>query len=204
MDELGIDVLVSGSQKAFSIPPGLAFLAASERAWERYKEGDHPRYYFDLERERKNHLKDQTAFTPAISLIIGLRVVLKMMKEEGLENVFARHARLAEATRTAVQAIGLGVFADVPANSVTAVSIPDGISAPKLVSFMRNEGVTIAGGQDQLKDSTIRIGHLGYFDPSDITVALASLERALHAQGHAVTFGASLGAMQRSLLGVSI
>lgn len=203
MDELGIDVLVSGSQKAFSIPPGLGFVAASPRAWERNRLCDHPRYYFDLERERKNQLKDQTAYTPAISLIVGLRVVLRMMKEEGLPAIFARHALLAEATREGVKALGLKIFPEVPANSVTTVTIPDAIPAPKLVASMRSDGITIAGGQDRLKDTTLRIGHLGYFDPTDITVALASLERALYAHGHTFEFGASIKAMQHVLTGVT-
>jgi aspartate aminotransferase-like enzyme len=201
MDEMGIDILVSGSQKSFSIPPGLGFVAASQRAWSRAEASDHPRYYFDLRRELKNHLKNQTAFTPAISLIVGLRVVLRMMQEEGLEAIFDRHRVLAEATRAGVQALGLGIFPEVPANSVTAASVPDGVNASGLVSYMRKDGVTIAAGQDRLKDTTIRIGHLGYFDSTDIVVALASLERALHAQGQPIEFGSSIRALQIILAG---
>lgn len=203
MDAMGIDIMVSGSQKAFSLPPGLGFVAASDRAWARNKDADHPRYYFDLERERKNHIKSQTAYTPAISLIVGLRVVLQMMKEEGLQNVFQRHQTVADATRAGVTALGMKIFSEVPANSVTTASVPDGVDAPALVSFMRKQGVTIAGGQDHLKDSTIRIGHLGYFDTTDILVALACLERALHAQGYPVEFGASARALQTSLIGAN-
>jgi len=198
MDALGIDVLVSGSQKAFSLPPGLAFVAASERAWQRYNEGaDHPRYYFDLGRERRRQAGDQTAFTPAITLVVGLRVVLEMMREEGLEAMYRRHEVTAEATRAGLDAVGLRLLASRPANSVTAALVPDGVSAPEIVRRMREAyGVTIAGGQANLKPRLVRIGHLGYYDRSDILVALGALELALQDAGQAVALGSALTAAQ--------
>ena len=202
MDALGIDVMVSGSQKAFSVPPGLAFVGASEKAWQRAERGGHPRYYFDLLRERRAQEKEQTAFTPAISLVVALRVVLQTMREEGLEAIFARHARLAAATRAGVVAAGLEIFPEVPANSVTAATVPDGISAPDVVRIAREKhGVTLAGGQEQLKPRLVRVGHLGHFDESDILVALAALEASLHELGVEVTPGAALSAAQQVFFG---
>jgi len=200
MDELDIDVMVSGSQKAFGIPPGLAFLAAGDRAWERAKNSDHPRYYFDLLRERKKQMQDgQTAFTPAISLIVALREVLEMMQEEGLEQVFARHASLARATRAAVIALGMTLLPDRPSNGLTAALVPDGVHAPDVCKTIRDVyGVTIAGGQEQLKPRLIRIGHMGFVTRHDVMMGLSALELALADCGHAVTPGVAVAAAQQS------
>ncbi len=185
MDELGIDLMVAGSQKAFGLPPGLGFIAASQRAWDRAESSDHAKYYFDLRRERAKQTKGTTAFTPALTLVIGLAEVLRMMREEGLESVYARHRLLAEAARAGVTALGLTVFPEAPADSVTAATVPAGIDAPAVVKKMRDEhGVTIAGGQDQLKPTLIRIGHLGFYEPADILIALAALEHSLVDLGH--------------------
>lgn len=197
MDELDIDMLVSGSQKAFGLPPGLGFIAASQRAWDRAEESDHDKYYFDLRRELAKQTAGTTAFTPALTLVIGLAEVLKMMQEEGLETLYARHHRLAEATRAGINAIGLRLLANPPANSVTAALVPEGIDAAKVVRDLRTEhGVTIAGGQGDLKSSLIRIGHLGFYEPADIFTALAALERVLADHGHQITYGAALSAAQ--------
>lgn len=198
MDELGIDVMISGSQKAFSVPPGLAFVAVSDRAWHRAEAGGHPRYYFDLLRERAAQTKGQTAFTPAISVAVALHDVLRDMRAEGLEAIWARHAALAEATRAGTQALGLKQFPSSPSNAVTAVSVPDGVAAPEVVKILREDyGVTIAGGQEQLKPHLIRIGHLGHFDRHDIVVALAALEGALRRLGLDVEPGGAVSAAQQ-------
>lgn len=200
MDAWNIDVLVSGSQKAFGVPPGLAFVAANERAWERYAESDHPRYYFDLGRERDAQQRQQTAFTPAISVVLALQEALKLMMEEGREALFARHQRNARAARAGVEALGLRLFAEHPANSVTAALVPVELSAKAVVRQMRDTyGVTIAGGQGDYADRLVRIGHIGFFEGSDMLVAMSALERALADQGLDVDFGRGVGAAQRVL-----
>lgn len=197
MDASGIDILVAGSQKAFGIPPGLGFVAASERAWERAKACDHPRYYFDLAREKKRQLDDQTAFTPGITQIIAAQVVLRMMVEEGREALVERHRVNADATRTAVQALGLELLASRPANSVTAVLAPESISGPDVVrTMLEKHGAIIAGGQAHLKPKLFRIGHIGFFDRSDILNALSALELTLEALGMDVERGTAVAAAQ--------
>jgi serine---pyruvate transaminase len=197
MDEWGIDILVSGSQKAFSLPPGLGFIAASARAWDRAEASDHPRYYFDLVRERAKQSKNTTAYTPAISLVIGLQAVLRMMRDEGLEALFARHDQNARAARAGLQALGLSLFAERPANSVTSAVFPESVSAPDVVKRMRDTyGVTVAGGQEMLKPRLIRVGHLGYYDRSDMLIAISALELALRDVGFSLQSGAGVAAVQ--------
>jgi aspartate aminotransferase-like enzyme len=197
MDATGIDILVAGSQKAFGIPPGLGFVAASERAWERNKEADHPRYYFDLAREKKRQLDNQTAFTPGITQIIAAQVVLKMMVEEGRDALIERHRVNAEATRTGLRALGLDLLASRPADSVSAVLMPEGLDAPKVVKTMLDRhGVTVAGGQAHLKPRLVRIGHIGFFDRTDILTALSALELALEELGMHVERGTAVAAAQ--------
>jgi len=202
MDEWGIDVLVSGSQKAFMLPPGLAFAALSEKAWKFMETAKCPRFYFDFKKERKNLKINTTAYTPAASLIIGLRDALKMLKEEGLENVFARHNRLARATRAAVKAMGLKPLAsDSPSDAATGAYVPDTIDGEKFVKYLRDDmGVTMAGGQDHLKGKIIRIAHLGYVDTFDIIIAISSIEMALGKFGHKVEFGKGVAAAQEILM----
>jgi aspartate aminotransferase-like enzyme len=197
MDAAGIDILVAGSQKAFGIPPGLGFLAASERAWERNKDADHPRYYFDLAREKKRQLDNQTAFTPGITQIIAAQVVLDMMVNEGREALVERHRINAQATRTGLEALGLELLASRPADSVSAVLMPESISAPDVVKTMLDShGVTIAGGQAHLKPRLVRIGHIGFFDRTDILTALSALELTLEELGMNIERGTALAAAQ--------
>ncbi|HBO85170.1 MAG: class V aminotransferase [Deltaproteobacteria bacterium GWC2_42_11] len=202
MDEWGIDVLVSGSQKAFMLPPGLAFTALSEKAWKFQETAKCPRFYFDFKKERKNLKDNTTAYTPAVSLIIGLRDVLKMLKQEGLENVFARHNRLARAARAAVKAMGLKLLApDAPSDATTGVYLPESVDGGKFVKYLRDDmGITMAGGQDHLKGKIIRIAHLGYVDTFDIIVAISSIEMALRKFGHKVEFGKGVAAAQEVLM----
>lgn len=197
MDDWGIDVLITGSQKALMIPPGLAMVALSDRAWQAVETGDLPHFYFDFKKERAGLKTQQTAWTPAISLIQGLRESLRMIREEGLENLYRRHDQLARATRAGVRAMGLELLSpDAPSDAVTAVRVPavikDGKQLPKV---MRDKyGVTIIGGQDELEGKIIRLSHFGYCDRFDVTTGLAALELALNELGHAVPYGKGVGA----------
>jgi aspartate aminotransferase-like enzyme len=201
MDALGIDMLITGSQKALMLPPGLAFLALSERAWAAAGASKTPRFYFDLKRERDNQRLHTTAWTPAISLVSGLHVALKMMFDEELANVYARHERLARATRAAAQSLGLRLVAPTcPSPATTGIFLPDGVPG-KLVGYLRDRvGVTFAGGQDQLKGKIVRIAHLGYIGSFDVVTAIASLEMGLAAFGHRLAFGTGVGAAQAVLM----
>lgn len=202
MDALGVDIMVAGSQKAFGIPPGIGFVAASQRAWERAQRSDHPCYYFDLLREKKRQLDDQTAFTPGITQIIAAQVVLKMMMDEGREGLIERHRLNAEATRAGARALNLGLLAESPSDAVSAIVLPAELSAPELVRMMaERHGATIAGGQAALKPKLIRIGHIGFFERSDILTALSSLELALAEMGWQVDTGAALRAAQQVYAG---
>jgi len=202
MDEWGIDAMITGSQKALELPPGLALVGLSAKAWNFADKSTCPHFYFDFKKERKN-LADQTsAYTPAVSLVIGLRTVLKDIREEGLENVFKRHNRLARATRAGTKAMGLKAVApDSPADSVTGVFVPEGIDGGKLVKSLRDDfGVTLAGGQDDWKGKVVRIAHLGYVDTFDVIIALSALELALKKFGADVEFGKGVAAAQEILL----
>jgi aspartate aminotransferase-like enzyme len=139
MDAWGIDILITGSQKALGLPPGLAMVALSEKAWKQTETSTLPKFYFDFKRELKNIQQNTTAFTPAISLIIGLAQVLREFKKEGLENLFTRHARLAEATRQAMKALGLQLYSSSPVNSLTAVKTPEGIDAQKVFKILQTK-----------------------------------------------------------------
>ena len=202
MDEWGIDAMITGSQKALELPPGLALVALSEKAWKFADQSQCPHFYFDLKKERKNLGNQTTAYTPAVSLVIGLRAVLKSIKEEGLENVHKRHNRLARATRAGAKALGLKMIApDAPADSATGVFLPEGIDGGKIVKSLRDDfGVTLAGGQDQWKGKIIRIAHLGYVDTFDTIIAISAIEMALKKFGHPVELGKGVAAAQDILL----
>lgn len=205
MDNWGVDVAVAGSQKSFMIPPGLSFISYSEKATEKMKNAKLPRYYFDLAKEKKNLEKQTTAWTPAITLFIGLNYALKMIKEEGIDNVVKRHSLVAECFRTAVQSIGLKLFPNVPdvrpSDAVTAISVPEGIEGAKIPALMRDKyGVTIAGGQGTMKGKIFRLGHLGFVDKSDIIVELQAMEFALKELGYKFEFGKSVYIAQKFIL----
>ena len=201
MDRLGIDVLVTGSQKALMLPPGLAFVALSERAWAASERAKLPRFYFDFRRERKGVAERSTAWTPAISLIQGLRVALGLLAAEGLPNVWARHDRLARATRAAAAALGLRLLApESPSPAATAIMLPEAVDGAGLVRYLRDGmQVTFAGGQDRLKGKIVRIAHLGWVGAFDVVTAIAALELALHRFGAAVDLGRGVSAAERVL-----
>lgn len=202
MDEWGIDALVTGSQKALMLPPGLGFIALSDRAWDKTKKAKLPRFYFDLNLERKNQQKGSGAFTPAVSLIFGVRASLKMMEREGLENVYARHARMCRATRAAATALGLSLLApDSPSPAATGIYMPQGIDADQLLDYLRDRmNITLAEGQDQLKGKVIRIAHIGYMGAFDVITAIAALEMALRKFGAEIPFGRGVAAAQEVLM----
>jgi aspartate aminotransferase-like enzyme len=202
LDEWGIDALVTGSQKALMLPPGLGFIALSERAWQKTKKAKLPRFYFDLNLERKNQAKGSGAFTPAVSLIFGLRASLNMMAREGFDRVYARHARLARATRAAATAMGLKLLApDSPSPAATGIFLPDGLDADKVLDYLRDQmGVILAEGQDQLKGKAIRIAHVGYMGAFDVITAIAALEMALRKFGAEIPFGRGVAAAQEVLM----
>jgi aspartate aminotransferase-like enzyme len=202
MDEWGIDVLVTGSQKALMLPPGLGFIALSDRAWKKTKTAKLPRFYFDLNLERKNQQKGSGAFTPAVSLIFGARASIKMLEREGLENVYARHARLCRATRAAATALGLKLLApDSPSPAATGIYLPSGIDADQLLDYLRDKmNVTLAEGQDQLKGKAIRIAHIGYMGAFDVITAIAALEMALRKFGAEIPFGRGVAAAEEVLM----
>ena len=202
MDRWGIDVLVTGSQKALMLPPGLAFLALSDKAWKRVEATRQPRYYFDLRREHKEQQKHTTAYTPAISLINGLHEVLRLMQEEGLEHIFARHSLLAAASRAAAQAMGLRLLAPAsPSPAATGIWLPDGVDGSRLLKYMRDRmGVDIAGGQDHLKGKVVRVSHIGYAGPFDVITAISTLEMALRRFGQEIELGSGVRRAEEILL----
>ena len=202
MDDWGIDILVAGSQKALMLPPGLAFVALSVKAWQRTAAAGLPRFYFDLQRERQAQHHHTTAYTPAVSLIVGLHEVLRLLRHEGFVPLYARHARLAQATRTAAQALGLRLLApEHPSPAATGVWLPPEVNGDRLLNAMRTHmGVDIAGGQDQLSGKIVRISHIGYAGPFDVLTAISALEMALGAFGCDIELGCGVRAAQEILM----
>jgi aspartate aminotransferase-like enzyme len=192
-DAWGLDVVVSGSQKALMTPPGLAMISASERAWS--GRGGSPRFYFDWERTRKAQAALDAPFTPPVSLVAGLDVALGLLLDAGLETVFDRHVRLGRACREGAKAMGLELFSpdDDSSAVVTAIRAPEGVDATELVLALRDRfGITIANGQGPLKGKIFRIGHIGYFDVFDITTALAAVELVLADLGAEIERGVAV------------
>lgn len=185
-DEWGLDVVASGSQKGFMIPPGLGFVSVSDKAWTAYETAKIPRFYFDLKAAKKSLAKNTTPFTPPVNLIFALKAALGMMKREGLETIFARHQRLTEAARAAVKALGLKTFAP-DSNASTAVTAvdPAPVGAEDIRKAMAKQfDISLAGGQDDYKGKIFRIGHLGFVHDRDLLTAIAALEATLHGLGH--------------------
>lgn len=192
-DEWGIDVLVSGSQKGFMIPPGLAFLTANERAWKVYEECKHPSFYFDWAAHRKSVRANSTPFTPAVNLIAGLAVALRMIKAEGIDNMNARHKRHAMALRAAIRAMNLKLVVEDDNNaswSITSILPPEGISVPDIRKTLKEDyDIVVANGQNQLKDKIFRMGTLGFVCDRDLIAAVGALEASLIKLGHKFNSG---------------
>ncbi|MDA1191048.1 MAG: alanine--glyoxylate aminotransferase family protein [Candidatus Poribacteria bacterium] len=200
MDEWLVDAVVSCSQKGLMTPPGIGLCALGERALEASKSSTLPKYYFDFEKYRANLEKETTPFTPAISLWYGLHAALKMMRDEGIDNVFARHARMGEASRSAAKALGLLLFPQHPANTLTSIRLPEGVDGRALLKRIRGEyGFVFAGGQDHLAGKIVRIAHLGWMDDFDMIASIAALERGLNDIGFHAPLGAGVAAAQSSL-----
>lgn len=196
-DAWQVDVAVAGSQKALMCPPGLAFASVSEKAWALVERSTLPKYYFDWLKARKGLQAEDptTAFTPPVSLTVALGEALKMIRDEGLDNLFARHRLMGRACREAVKAMGLELFSpdDEKCSSVTAIKIPEGIEDGALRRLTRDKyGVQMAGAQGHIKGKMFRIGHCGYYNYSDIIVAIAALEMALKELGHPMEIGAGV------------
>ena len=197
MDEWGLDVVGSGSQKGYMMPPGLAFVAMGDRAWTAYERSDLPKFYLDLGKYRKSAAADSNPFTPAINLYFALEASLEIMQAEGLEAIFARHDRHRRATQAAMKAIGLPLYAAEGYGSpaITAVA-PEGIDAEALRKKVKDRfDILLAGGQDHLKGKVFRIGHLGFVCDRDVITAVAAIEATLQELGLAkAAIGAGVGA----------
>lgn len=201
VDAWKIDVAAAGSQKGLMLPPGLAFCSVSDRAWEMVAKSRLPKFYFNFTGEKKNIEKNQNAWTPAVSLLVALRETLALIQQEGLANVFVRHDRLARATRAGVTALGLELYSKAPTPAVTAVKAPAGIDGGQIVKALRTKhGITIAGGQSQLKGKIFRISHMGYVDTYDIVTAISALEITLAGLGYRVELGKGVKAAETILM----
>jgi aspartate aminotransferase-like enzyme len=200
-DDWSIDINVTGSQKALMLPPGLAFVSVSDKAWAKIEGNTAGRsFYFDLKKYRESLKTGDAPFTPANSLVRALRVSLKKMRAEGLENIWARYARMAASARAGMQALGLELFSRAPTEGLTVARVPEGLDGNLLVAKVEKQyGVKLAGGQDTLKGKIIRLGHMGYIDQFDVLAALSALELVLLEMGHGVEPGAAVAAAQRVL-----
>ena len=198
IDGWGLDVVIGGSQKAFMIPPGLAFMAISQKAWKLADAGTLPHYYFNLKKEKKSGDAGESSWTPATALILALAEALKYVKQIGMANLVANAQMLARATRAAAKTLGLELFAaSSPGSSVTSIKAPPGMDSGLIVKEFRSRfGSIIANGQGSMKGQIFRIAHLGYFDFADLFAMIACLEIILNANGHAVEFGSGVAAAQ--------
>ncbi|MGH9721274.1 MAG: pyridoxal-phosphate-dependent aminotransferase family protein [Bryobacteraceae bacterium] len=206
IDGWGLDVVIGGSQKAFMIPPGLAFCSVSRKAWEFCERSTLPRFYFDFKKEKKNGEKGESSWTPATSLVLALAEALKYVKGIGMAQLIENAQLLAQATRAAVKELGLELFAaGSPGSSVTSVRAPKGLDSGVIVKEFRSRfGAIIANGQGSMKGRIFRIAHLGYFDFADLFAVIAALELILHAHGYPVRFGSGVAAVERVYAGVAI
>jgi aspartate aminotransferase-like enzyme len=200
-DAWHLDVCCSGSQKALMMPPGLAFVSVSDKAWQVIdRNATRSVFYFDLKKARSSLQTGDTPYTPAHTLIRAMRLSLQRIRSEGLENVWARQARNAAAARAGFRAMGLEIFANPPNNALTAVKMPEYIDSSALLGKLEKDyGLKLANGQDQLKGKIIRLGHMGYIDQFDVLAALSGVELVLREMGHALEPGAGVAAAQKVL-----
>ncbi len=200
-DEWGIDVCVTGSQKGLMIPPGLAFVAVSKRAVEAMNSSKLPKFYFDLKKALKSYADNDTPWTPAVSLVVGVDAALQKIREEGIENVWARHRRLANAIRAGVVGAGLKLFSEFPSFAVTPVWVPEGVEWKQFNKILKGKyGITIAGGQDDFTGKIFRISHLGYYDELDMITMIGALEMTLKECGHVFEMGSGVKATLNALM----
>jgi len=198
IDGWGLDVVIGGSQKAFMIPPGLAFLSISPKAWKLAETATLPRYYFNFKKEKKSGDAGESSWTPSTALILAMAEALKYVKQIGMAKLVENAQLLAEATRAAARALGLELFsAAAPGSSVTAIQPPPGLDSGVIVKEFRSRfGAIIANGQGTMKGKVFRIAHLGYFDFSDLFAMVAALEIVLNANGYPVKYGTGVAAVQ--------
>lgn len=195
MDAWGIDLLAVGSQKALMLPPGLAFVAISDRAWDRIESFERPAFYFDLSAYRKAWENHDTPYTPAISLVRGLAANLRQIRQIGIETIWQRCRRLGAATRAGITALGFELVAERPADGLTAAYFPRDVDSKRFLSRLEERfGIKLAGGQGPLQGKICRISHMGAVDEVDILGTLAAMELILHEQGKTVTLGRAVGA----------
>jgi len=199
IDGWGLDVVIGGSQKAFMVPPGVAFLSISPKTWKHAESATLPHYYFDFKKEKKNGDKGESSWTPSTALILALGEALKYVKQIGMGNLIENAEMLARATRSAVKALGLEQFAaGSPGASVTSVKAPKGMDSGTIVKEFRSRfGAVIANGQGSMKGQIFRIAHLGYFDFADLFGVVAGLEIILHANGYPLKFGSGVAAVEQ-------
>ncbi len=197
MDKWDVDVVVSCSQKGLMTPPGLAFAALNQRAWEATERSNLPKYYLDYRKAHQSGLKGSVPYTPAVTPLIALQYALNRICDEGIQNTIARHHRMAFATRSAAKSIGLPLFATSPANTLTSIRLPEEIDGNSFIKMMREKyGITYAGGQGELSGKIVRIAHLGWMNENDVLIAISALERGLVEIGYAVDLGAGAAAAQ--------
>jgi aspartate aminotransferase-like enzyme len=201
MDEWGLDAVVAGSQKAMMLPPGLAFVALSAKAWQRAAHTNLPRYYFDLPKIRRELEQDDHPYTLPTSLVVALRESLARLRAEGLDHIFRRHRQLAEATRAGIKALGLSLLAEKsPSDALTVVRVPEGIDGARIPRlFQELCHITIVGGQDRLRGKVFRLAHMGYVDAFDVVTMVSAVEFVLHHLGYPVTWGTGVRAVQEAL-----
>ena len=197
VDNWGVDVVVSCSQKGLMTPPGLAFAALNQRAWEAVERSNLPKYYLDYRKAYESGLEGSVPYTPAVTLLTALQCALNRINKEGIRNTIARHNRLALATRSAIKALGLPLFAASPANTLTSIRLPEAIDGKAFINLMRDKhGITYAGGQSQLSGQIVRIAHLGWMNENDVIAAISAFERGLVETGYALPLGAGVSAAQ--------
>jgi aspartate aminotransferase-like enzyme len=206
IDGWGLDVVIGGSQKAFMIPPGMAFLSVSPKAWAFAETSKLPRYYFNLKKEKKNAANGESSWTPAVSIVLALAEALKYVKSIGMDKLVANAQMLAQATRAAATALGLELFApQSPGAAVTAIRSPQGMDSGVIVKdFRKRFGSVIANGQGSMQGQLFRVAHLGYFDFPDLFAVIAELEIILAANGFPVKFGTGVAAVQNSYAEVAL
>lgn len=201
-DEWGIDIVIAGSQKALMLPPGLAFVSVSDKAWQFIEKSTFPKFYFDFLAYKKSLKKHTTPYTPAVTLIIGASQSLKMLLDEGLDNIFDRHINLGEACRAAVKSIGLELFAreSMASHLITSIEVPEGIDIEEVRRILNVDyDIMVAGGQQHLKGKILRIGHMGYVDGFDLLKTLSALEKALVKVGYNIELGTAVSTAQAIL-----
>ena len=200
-DKWGIDILIGGSQKAFMLPPGLAFISLSKKAWEFTKNSNLPKFYLDLNQAYKNSLKNTSPWTPAVNMVMGLNAVLEYFDKQGLENVFRRHTILSKATTQGFESIGLENFAKgCTSTALSVIKSPEGINAGDIIKGLKEKyGMIVAGGQDQAKGKIFRITHMGYVDKSDMISVIAGVEGILNEMNYPFDAGTGVSTASKIL-----